>query len=241
MEKVIKGLGFINLLIISVISLAYGALHSLGPGHGKAIVASYFLKRPDAGKKDVLKVILISSLGHNLSALAIGSLMAIVAGFGNQQNQSLIRSYALLATGIIAIIFGVYLVAKKIVKGNAYSSCGQRANERNDENKEKKYGLLTVGIISGIVPCPLSVAVVFFGFYIKSYIAVFLSVLFMSAGMAFTQGLFGFASLKASSYAAKKANTNKKIYTLLHSFFEYAGACAILIIGLLTVGAFFIS
>ena len=56
---------------ILAFSLAYGIIHALGPGHGKALISGYLLANPTLKTSHVLRMGFFIALVHALSALVL--------------------------------------------------------------------------------------------------------------------------------------------------------------------------
>ena len=101
-------------LFLAGLSFAYGVVHAVGPGHGKAIISSYVV----ANEETVRRGILISFLAAGLQALTavalVGLLLVALNATGFQvnawTNQLETVSYAMIA------LVGLYLLVTELVR-----------------------------------------------------------------------------------------------------------------------------
>src|SRR5690606_21978581 len=96
------------------LSFAYGVFHALGPGHGKAVIASYVLTNRQTARNGAL-LALVSALLQARFAIALVSLMAwLLNATAPQMN----RATRWLETASYALItlLGLWLVWTKAVR-----------------------------------------------------------------------------------------------------------------------------
>lgn len=74
-ENFVTGFSFSSLLILLSVSFIYGIVHSAGPGHGKSLVASFFIKEEHPLKKSFTLAVIISLI-HTGSAIIFVSLQS---------------------------------------------------------------------------------------------------------------------------------------------------------------------
>jgi len=96
------------------LSFAYGVFHALGPGHGKAVIASYVLANRQTARNGAV-LALAASLVQALVAIALVSVLALVfnvtAGVMNEATRWLeITAYAMV------VVLGLMLVWRKALR-----------------------------------------------------------------------------------------------------------------------------
>lgn len=173
---------FISLLLFSFV---YGVIHALGPGHGKALVSSYFL----SSNRDVKRAFFISvaiGIVHTFSALIMTIIVylflkTLLSTFMDQA-----EFYLTKVSAVIILLMGAYLLYRRFPKkpkGVSWSThapaCGCGACQKENEKAD-----LGVILGAGIVPCPTTVLIFIFTISMGMYLSGFLSALFMSAGMS---------------------------------------------------------
>ena len=143
-----------SLSLFLLICFVYGLIHAIGPGHGKTIVASYFIARK--GK-------ILQGIGLGTSITIIHTLSAVILLFAlyGIAKATLFpifeagRIHIEKASYALIILTGILLVAvsaKEAFHG-AHEETAKAANWKE---------LLWLAFITGIVPCPAVALVVFF-------------------------------------------------------------------------------
>ncbi|WP_321314227.1 hypothetical protein [Halarcobacter sp.] len=201
-------------IYILAVSFLYGLIHALGPGHGKMIIASYFLVK-GAKVKEAFKAGFLTSIIHTISALVITFTLYIffestITKYFSDINTNM---YKVSAIFIIAIaLFLLYEVYK----------------DRNIEEKEQKIGnksLFAVTMSIGIVPCPGVMSIVLFSL-ILGYIKLgILSAIVMSIGMGITISL-------AAVLTTQIKNNNSKTIQYFINYISYIGIAILLFMGI---------
>ncbi len=170
-------------------SLAYGAAHALGPGHGKAFAMAYFLERPGPPTLGLLFGNL-SMFFHVLSAAVLvlaGAylLKTAAAGLVDDVGATLEGvSYALLA-GI-----GMFLLAGRLF--------ALRRKEQEATPPPKQAGgksLVVTALAAGLVPCPGASLVLLFCISLGIPLAGLAALVAISLGMGATISFFATAAI----------------------------------------------
>ncbi|QEN03984.1 hypothetical protein EW093_04465 [Thiospirochaeta perfilievii] len=122
---------FICNIIVIFFSFIYGVLHTLGPGHGKMIIFSYFISE-ETTKWDTVVLSIMIPIIHSSGAI----LLAIQYSFT-------------MLSGLLIVGISIYLIFRhhKEYKVNVLSS--KNIILRN----------IPVALSVGIVPCPLSLTI----------------------------------------------------------------------------------
>ena len=212
---------FISYVWLLIFSFTYGVLHAIGPGHGKSLVAAYFLSE----EKSYLKGFYISfliGLVHTFSAFILTLFIYYVLNILFASVFSNIEQVASKISAVIIISIALYLIYKKykqhkIHKHHSHNSCACGGCSTNSTD---------IGIIlsAGIVPCPGTITIFLFTFSLGIYFVGFLSAIFMSMGMSFIIFITAYLSTKVR----QQATTNQTLIKI----FEYASLFFILILGI---------
>ncbi|WP_323118289.1 HoxN/HupN/NixA family nickel/cobalt transporter [Burkholderia alba] len=101
------------LLVFIGLSLAYGVLHALAPGHGKTIVAAYFGSRAASARR-VAAFTLTTALGQSLTAVAL--VAGALALFEGTANAVMHTAAPLELVSAVAILGVASLTALRIVR-----------------------------------------------------------------------------------------------------------------------------
>ena len=163
-------LTFSLVIIALIVSFVLGGLHALTPGHGKAVVAAYLV-----GTKgriiDAIFLGLVVTFTHTFSVITLGVVILFTKSKFAQQDLVLWLS---LTSGLLIVGIGAWLLAKNMkqyysAKTNSPED-GHSHSHSHDSNHSHSHGhghshshvpsertgfwgLLTLGISGGIVPC----------------------------------------------------------------------------------------
>lgn len=209
-------------------SFIYGVLHAIGPGHGKSLVASYFLSENHSVVK-AFNISLLIGVVHTFSAFLLTVFIYLVL---NLLFASFLTDVSLVATklsAIIIIVIASYLIYKKYKEYKASKKISFSLHNPNAPScgcsgcrtKSEDLGII---LAAGIVPCPGTVTIFIFTFGLGIYFVGFLSAIFMSLGMS----LIIFITAYMSIHVRKKSSSN----LLLQKVFEYGSLVFILALGL---------
>ena len=173
-ELITQPLTFQLTLIALVVSFVLGGLHALTPGHGKAVVAAYLV-----GSKgrviDAVFLGVVVTFTHTFSVIALGIIMLVAESYLVPED---IVPWLSLFSGILIAGIGAWLLTKNMKQ---YYSGGTRSNGHGHDHPHDHdhdqdhdhdhdhghdhshshvlsertgfWGLLSLGISGGIVPC----------------------------------------------------------------------------------------
>jgi ABC-type nickel/cobalt efflux system permease component RcnA len=204
------------------VCFGYGVVHTLGPGHGKAVVVAYFLDstRPRAWIEGLLAGGWIA-LTHTVAALLLAGVVKFVGTFGlfgalrEVRNVEIVSYSLILAIGCWRLWAGLtgrlhehshghHLHAKRgLPQGgdllrpsplmpHECEPAGPRSNER--QRAVAGWLLLTA---AGIAPCAGALVMILLAVAMGLLWAGVLGVLAIALGMALTLGAIGIASMAA--------------------------------------------
>jgi ABC-type nickel/cobalt efflux system permease component RcnA len=166
-----------SLTITSIFLL--GCLHALEPGHGKTFLLAYTI----GGKLDFQKITLLT-LSLLISHFLVLSIIAIIFNLIlTEVASSFLHEFShWIAPGII-ISFGTYIVWKSIYKMRHVHSddCGHDHGKFKDTKIENP---ITVGLLTGMLPCASSLAVVMMTGMTPSMISIIRFILIYVLGIA---------------------------------------------------------
>jgi nickel/cobalt transporter (NicO) family protein len=178
-------------LAVIGIAFIYGVIHAVGPGHGKSLVGLYFLREGGSYKK-ALKMGYTIAIVHAVSALTLTMGIYYLLNTLFSKSFKEFSSYSMVASGVLIIIVGCYLV---------YESYSQK-NEK-DTTKLSNKNSYAIAISAGIVPCPGVMTITLFAISMGHIILGVLSALVMSIGMGLTISLAGIASVTMRNKGSK--------------------------------------
>ena len=144
---------FESLTITSIFLL--GCLHALEPGHGKTFLLAYTI----GGKLDFQKILLLTA-SLLISHFVVLSIIAIIFNLIiSEITSSFLHEFShWLAPGIV-ISFGTYILVRAIYKAKQVHSddCRHEYKKFTDSTIGNP---ITVGFLTGMLPCASSLAVV---------------------------------------------------------------------------------
>lgn len=195
-------------------------IHALGPGHGKSLVAAYFL----GNNRSVSKAFSVSALigvVHTFSAFILTFVIYYVLNTYMGRYFSDIEAVTTKVSALIIILIALYLLYKRISKRpkaipqtstwsqvkptpSHHQSCGCGACQTQSTD---------IGVIlsAGIIPCPGTVTVFIFTLSLGVYMVGLMSAIFMSIGMSFIIFIAAYLSLKVR----EKSSPNERIRQIL--------------------------
>ena len=143
--------GLVALMVVAAIGV--GAVHSLGPGHGKALIGAYLIGSGGTLRQAVAVGAAVSVM-HTASVLGLGILVLSAERFFAPER---VYPWLGLASGIVALGLGAVLLVSRI---HAFSA--RRAHGHDHPHPDRplsRRGLLALAFAGGILPSPSAVVV----------------------------------------------------------------------------------
>lgn len=216
------------LIFLLMASFLYGAIHALGPGHGKALAFSYFSSQKSS-YFEAFVISLVTAFVHIIGALilVLFSVFVLESVLNRFMEDSI--SYVTAFCAVIIMLLALYILYRKLTKKScACCSCSVplettkfSLNPQNinfvktsqnrpiiDTKRSKKQDLIFV-LTAGIIPCPGTVLLFVYAFLLKTYFAVILASISISLGMAtviFASSFLGVTLNKVSNKSQIFAN-----------------------------------
>jgi len=218
----------------------YGAVHAIGPGHGKMVVASFFVGREAKIWRGVAMGLQIA-VTHVAAAVILVWLVDISFRHfigGSPAESVWIR---MVSFGLIALI-GLYMLfraARNAVRAarhgieHLHSHDHHHHGDGHDHGHShdlKQQGLLA--LIAGSVPCTGAILVMLFALANDIVGTGVILVIAISAGMAITMSAFGVVSILFRRFVMNMLESDSNGAAITASIFEHLGALLILFVGL---------
>lgn len=244
-----KGAFVLGLLM----AFSYGVLHTLGPGHGKAVIISYFIGEGGSLRRGLTMGARIA-IFHVMSAIVVVLLTDTVirqVGGGAPENYQVVQ---LISYGAIATI-GAWLLRQSLMartfthrqvtdpKTALSPSLTQQVLNSSSRGQSNPWqcqciscddhrlgGWLSLAV--GAVPCSGALLVLLYGLANDLMWPSILIVIAISVGMAITLGWIGSMAIIGRNYAERRLKQNHQHYQRLTRWVRILGASCVLIIGL---------
>lgn len=163
---------------IFAFSFAYGVIHALGPGHGKALLSGYLLAHPNVTTTQVFRIGFFIALVHALSALILTLSAVYILDISATKLLGDVNIPLMRISGGLIVLMGGWLLYEILASS--------QIQEKIRPKKE-----LSVVVLSGIVPCPGVMTVSFFAMSLGEISTGIFAALFMSLGMGMSISIVG--------------------------------------------------
>ena len=210
------------ILIVFGLAFLYGILHSIGPGHGKLIILSYFTAH-EAGWPSAIMMGFQIAFIHACSAIILVLSVKNIAKYiflSSASGEMLVLT--LISYGAIAFM-GFFLLWQTY--GNSEKQAFENIKKSAKANKSQWLLALSIGLI----PCTGALLILFYAMAKQMFFIGIVSVFFMALGMAFTLSAIGAAYIIARRRISYFAFPKKRKKSIL--IFRYFGAGLIALIG----------
>jgi len=191
------GNSLIPILTILGIAFIYGVVHALGPGHGKLLVSSYFL-RNNRSYREAFKMGYLISLIHTISALSISFVLYYLLEVVFSQTFQEVSFYMTKISALLIIGVGIYLFFEQHKEHQLSES-----NQRSD---------LSIALSAGVIPCPGVMTIILFSILIGNVLVGIAAAVFMSVGMGLTISL---GAIVATVTRGKTPSKISKVFPLI--------------------------
>lgn len=180
---------FSELVWILPLGVVFGAIHAMTPGHGKAILASYLASSRHRFSHGILVAVTLAAT-HIISAVLIAVTAAplLTRTLGGVGRAPLLEQ---MSTGAL-VAFGTWFVLRAA---------------RGVQNHSHREGVW-IGFVTGLVPCPLTLFVMFFS--ISRSIPI--------AGLAFSAAMLLGVAATLVSVAILAFTFRQKLAALVSSY-----------------------
>ncbi len=231
------------------ISFAYGVFHAAGPGHGKAVLATYLISQGGARRR----ALLLSFAASLLQGLvAIGLVVVLVHGLGWLTRQAMGSVvWVEQASFVMVALLGVWLCLRAIRHlrrqpevataghhhaghdhGEDHDCCGGHHHVDPEQAGDWRTALATVVAI-GIRPCSGAVLLLGAATLLGYFLVGVAAVLVMSLGTALTVSALALASVYARGWAERRLASQQQARRAgrLFGWASLAGGLAIVALG----------
>ena len=232
MDILREGFNLNTFLIISFFSLLYGVLHTLGPGHGKLIIVSFFM-RDTTSRADAFSLSVIISLIHASGAVFLAVLFKTLLSTVKGLDHLRIQYGFTLFSGILVFILGIVYMIRKVKGTDKHYRKDEPAAAEEMEKLARWKRNLFIGFSIGIVPCPLSLTIMMLSIIYGIFWVGITSVLFLTLAMVAVLYVLSVYTIKSRDFVFKESESGGKrgIKHYIHLVFEYFGNSALILLG----------
>jgi ABC-type nickel/cobalt efflux system permease component RcnA len=223
-DKLDNDFKFYYLLLLIFVSLLYGFFHAAGPGHGKSLLISYYL-RNKTKLSDGIKVSFLIGLMHTFMGVIIAILfMSILKGIDGIIKFK-VQSYFSFISGILIMLIGIFLFI-----ANFFNLEKNEDIEFIKNNKNK--GIYNIALVVGIVPCPMVLAISIFAISMKYFLFGVIAIIGISLGMSLFLLIISIISIKTLNFSINKfLKINNNHQKIIFNGLSFLSSILIIIIG----------
>ncbi|WP_319583037.1 DUF1007 family protein [uncultured Pseudodesulfovibrio sp.] len=211
------------------LSFVYGVVHAVGPGHGKAVVCSWFLSRPGSLMRGALMGNAITFVHMGSAALAVGvAYLIFSSGMGGFAAAS--RAIQPAGYGLLALM-GLFLLTKAVLDLRRGGPLAEHACSHAEPEAGDLKSILAVSFVTGLIPCPGAAVILAFAIGLNIFWTGVAALLIMALGMGLTTTLFAWFAVCARKTALTLSGRNRRLVGYLHAGLSICGAAAIGLFG----------
>ncbi len=210
---------------LMILSLLYGIVHALGPGHGKAIVCSYFLSRRGTVKQALLFGNLITAM-HILSAVIIVLVLSWFMGRANIAAFHSVEGRLESVSYLLIMLIGLFLLARTLYEWRTAPS-EQAVKCSSASTKD----MLSLSLATGLLPCPGAALILLFTLSLGVFWAGLLAMIPLALGMGLTASALGVLTVSTTGLALNLSSRSKRAFILAHRILACIGALIIIMLG----------
>jgi nickel/cobalt exporter len=206
------GSGSLALWTLATVCFGYGVVHTLGPGHGKAVVVAYFLDstRPRAWIEGIFAGAWIA-FTHTLAALLLAGALKLLGTVGllgalrEVRNVEMVSYLMILAIGIWRLWAGITGRVHEHHHGDGHEhghghDHDHHHHDHGHHHHDTKQRTLAGWLLltaAGIAPCAGALVVILLSIALGVVWAGVIGVIAIALGMAITLSAIGLASMVA--------------------------------------------
>lgn len=216
------------------IAFAYGVLHAIGPGHGKAVIASYIVANESTLRRGIALSFAAAAVQALVAVVAVAIIILIVGGTARNMEATLLwverAGFALLAG------LGLSILIRKLRAFNAPAhgpDCGHdHGPDAASIAARPMRDLILTAIGAGMRPCTGAIILLVFALTQGLFWAGAISVGVMAIGTAIGTSLFAVLAVKSKGLALRLASGRAGWGRIATLVVEALAGLALLLLGL---------
>ena len=192
------------LVLLLVAAFAWGALHALSPGHGKAMVAAYMVGTRGTARHAVALGATVT-LTHTAGVFALGVVALTLSDYVLPED---LYPWLNLVSGLLVVAVGALVLRRNLRRRHHHY------HHHHHQQPLSWRGIVAMGTAAGLIPCP-SALVVLLGAVAQGEIALgMLMIVAFSLGLATTLTALGLAVVSAGR-VLRRLNMPGRVVTAL--------------------------
>ena len=222
---------FFKLLPLILIAFFYGIIHAAGPGHGKAVAASFLISRGRKVRDGFFFGSFIALL-HGLSGIAIVLFLKIILRKSVMSPLADITHITKITSYSLILGIGILLTLKNLYSW--YLNMGVKRDLYSGKYDERPTGSLTIALIVGMIPCPGTVIIMLFALSVDMIGTGIILSISQTLGMAVTISLIGMIVVGLKKQTINTLDYKQRdIADTIERFIETGASSAVAVIGTL--------
>ncbi|MDP3239336.1 MAG: hypothetical protein Q8M69_02805 [Reyranella sp.] len=200
LRDVQSGTGSLALWTLVTVCFGYGVVHTLGPGHGKAVVVAYFLdsSRPRAWIEGIFAGGWIA-FTHTLAALLLAGALKLSSTVGLLGAMREVRNVEIVSYTLILLV-GFWRLWAGITGRLHEHPHGDHGHDHHHHDHEPPQRTIAGWLLltaAGIAPCAGALIIILLSIALDVLWAGVVGVIAIALGMAITLAAIGMASMVA--------------------------------------------
>lgn len=216
----------IAVLVAMFVAFAYGVLHAIGPGHGKAVILGYFLARDGSIWRGVRMGAQIALL-HVISAVVIVVVVRWLLGIAFAQPVDQLQALKLFSYGAITCI-GLVMLARSLA-AMRQPAAGADVHDCHRHRVGGEGGLLSLAV--GLIPCSGAVLVLIYALAHDLILSGLIMTACIAVGMAATLSAIGIAAVWVRARTVSRGRTVGFRSRFLRAALDVLGPTLIAVLG----------
>ena len=196
-----SGLSLPIMLLSLLLALGFGALHALGPGHGKTITAAYLVGAGGRARQALAAGVAVSAM-HTASVLAVGLIVLSAEQIFPPEK---IYPWLGLLSGVVVVGLGAVLLIRRLRDGRAHVHSHHHDHEiRSVRSPLSKKGLAALAAAGGLLPSPTAVIVLLAAVALHRVAFGLALIVAFSVGLAAALTGVGIVAVRARDLVSRK-------------------------------------
>ena len=204
MRDIQSGSGSLALWTLTAVCFGYGVAHTLGPGHGKAVVVAYFLDstKPRAWIEGIFAGAWIA-FTHTLAALLLAGILKMFYAVGllgalrEVRNVEIVSYVLILLVGFWRLWAGITGRLHEHAHGHDQQHHHDHEHHHGHTPPQRTIAGWLLLTAAGIAPCAGALVVILLSVALDVLWAGVIGVVAIALGMAITLAAIGMASMAA--------------------------------------------